>query len=798
MMAILRRYRFLLMMVVATAAAMASVFIPLPKQDLSTLPVISLRITDRNGETLREVLSDKGGRAYWLPASEYPPVILNATIAAEDARFYHHPGVDPFAIARALWQDVRALRQVSGGSTITQQVVRNIYPIPRTLTGKLLEAWRALRLERTISKQEILCQYLNRVPYGNGTYGAGAASILYFNKPVKNCSPAEAAFLAALPNAPGAANPYHSLHRAINRQRHILDRMLALQMFTHEEYERACREDIHIMPPQRQLRAPHFTGMVLDELPDSLRKSVTSVRTTLDGNLQQAVEALLKGHVASMKQHRGTNGAVVALDNRTGDILALAGSVDYFDSVQSGQVNGALAPRQPGSALKPFLYTLAFECGLTPSDIIPDVPFTGSLKDGSFNPENYDRMFHGPVRLRTALACSYNVPAVRVADRVGVDAFLNRLHAFGFTSLKQSAGYYGLALALGDGEVTLLELARAYAALARGGSLPPVRSALDFTTVSGAELTFPQDSCRQVVSRQTAFLLTSILSDRDARMPAFGVNSPVDLPFQCAVKTGTSKDYKDNWTIGCTTQYTVAVWVGNFDAKPMRSVSGISGAGPLFRDVMLYLHQREYPPPFTRPVGIVIASVCPRSGELPNESCPGAMTEYFIEGTAPQKRCGVHRSYCVDSRTKELAGNSTPLQYRRKVVVERFPPLFDAWNEANSLPEQSSPINAGMLRSGEPMPMAPLLFGITAPEDGAIFKLDPVLRKEYQKVKITVAVGEQYRNVRLLVDGKPFADVADDRSFCWQLEKGEHIFMLNGERGGKTIASAVVHVQVTN
>ena len=815
-------------------AFVVSILVPIPGDRLSPLHVLSLRIVDRNGEPLRDILSSTEGRAFWLKWEEMPEQLVNATIAAEDNRFYHHPGIDPLAVARASWQNLTALRIVSGGSTITQQVVRNLYHIPRSLPSKFLEVWYALRLERTLSKRDILLQYLNRVPYGNGTFGVEAASRLYFDKPAAHLSIAEAAFLAALPNSPGASNPYRSFRKAQARQQYVLKKMFGKRYITEEEYERALVEPISIVSPQRHFRAPHFTEMVLGSL--SRRDSLSGrppgnraavVRTTLDYRLQQTVEVLLKGHVAALRHHRVTNGAVVVIDNATCDILALAGSVDFFDSLRNGQVNGALARRQPGSALKPFTYALGLESGLTAAEILPDIPFLGQGDGGTFNPENYDRKFHGPVRLRNALACSYNVPAVRVAERVGVARLLGFLQKIGLNSLDRPASYYGLALTLGDGEVSLLELTRAYSALARGGLWETHRLILDVCDVSGnVHSLWESEAPRQVVSPQVAYVITDVLRDNVARTPAFGENSPVNLPFPCAVKTGTSKDYRDNWTIGYTPRWTVGVWVGNFDGKPMRTVSGITGAGPLFRDIMLYLEQSRgsgfLPSDFAAPVGVAEVEVCAASGQLPNGHCPAVVKEVFVAGTEPRQQCSVHQLRLFDRQTGRPAGPSTPASQRDRRVVEVFPPLFDPYFEGVGRnprlasggawaagPEGDSPQESqgheGSFGSREErevwggqvaMRIADSQFSIISPEDGAVFKIDPVLRLEYQTVGISVAVAGSFRDVSLAVDGVLLGQLEGSSMFRWGLIPGAHEFQLRGVRDGREVRSRPVRIAV--
>jgi penicillin-binding protein 1C len=794
----------------AFIALVVSIFIPIPKDKLSPLPVVSLRITDRNGVTLREVLSDQEGRAYWLRWNEIPPNLVKATISVEDSRFYLHPGIDPLAIMRAAYQDIKSLRLVSGGSTITQQVARNIYHVPRSVFGKLLEAWYALRLERTLSKKEILLQYLNRVPYGNGTFGVEAASRLYFDKPAEHLSLAEAALIAGLPNSPSASNPYRSMRRALERKQFILRRMREQKVVSKDDYDEAAAEPINIIEPQRHFRAPHFTEMVLQAIPEANRRSTSVIRTTLDYNVQNTVEMLLKGHVASLRRQHVTNGAVVVLDNSSGDVIALAGSVDFFDSLHDGQVSGALSPRQPGSTLKPFTYGLALESGLTASDILPDLPYSVSGEDVSgagFSPENYDKKYHGPVRVRTALACSYNVPAVRVVERVGVDALLNRLHEAGFSSLDEPASYYGFALTLGDGEVTLLELARAYSALARGGVFRDERIILDTRDLSGDTTRFvTPDSERQIFSPQVSYILTNILSDQDARVPAFGVDSPIDFPFECAAKTGTSKDYRDNWTVGFTPRWTAAVWVGNFDGEPMRKASGITGAGPLFRDIMLYLEQRGTGGDFRRPPGLVEFSVCPSSGLLPNKNCPGAMKEIYIDGTEPKDSCAVHRRYRVDGRTGAIAEVHTQRQFVQEKLFEIYPPIFDQWASEQKIPRprfaneimavaSADRNGVDLYRHESALNAVYSNFAITLPENGAIYKIDPVLRREHQTVKIEIAAGNSYHDVELMMDGKPLSRI-ESNSYEWKLEEGDHTFQLVGEKNGNTVKSNVVHIKV--
>ncbi|HXG01751.1 MAG TPA: transglycosylase domain-containing protein [Bacteroidota bacterium] len=436
-----------------------SLFVPLGRDLFSPERNVSLRITDRHGELLREVLSARDGRGRWCLLSELTPDFVNAVVATEDARFYWHAGVDPLAVLRATWQNIRAGRIVSGGSTITMQVVRNVLPSRRTFWGKIREAWYALRLERMMTKNEILLQYLNRVPFGNQTFGVDAAARLYFGKPPAQLSVAEAAFLAALPNAPSLSDPYRNFQTARRRQLHVLARMEAEGFLSPEERERAQQEPLVLVPRTASFKAPHFTTMILQSLTAEERAGLEEIRTTLDYSIQQTAERLVQAHLARLRHHDAGNAALVVIDNASREVLALVGSRDFSDTTIQGQVNGALALRQPGSTLKPFTYGMALERGLTAATVLADVPRTPAKSEVDFLPENYDRKYHGPVRLRTALACSYNVPAVQTLEMFGEELLLRTLHAAGFTSLHKSAAHYGLGLTLGNGEVTLLELA---------------------------------------------------------------------------------------------------------------------------------------------------------------------------------------------------------------------------------------------------------------------------------------------------------------------------------------------------
>ena len=591
---------------------------PFPEDSLSKASVESLRLRDRHGRLLREVLSDTQGRTAWRTLDEVSPWVPLAFIAAEDHRFLGHSGLDPMGIARAVVDNVKALRIVAGGSTLSQQLVGLVLHRPRTFGGKALEAVDALRLERAVTKDEILEQYFNRAPFGHSTFGIEAAARLYFDKPSVALTLAESALLAGLPRAPSVNNPFTDLPRARAAQARVLRRLLETGSIDAELYAQATSEPLRLASRRRPFEAPHFTEAVLART-EARGELVTTLELDLQAKVEEAVEIVLR----SLEDLHVEQGAVVVLDNASGDVLAWVGSRDFF-ATESGQVDMVTGLRQSGSTLKPFVYGLALESGLDASTPLPDFPLFFETMTGDYRPRNYDRRFHGWVKLREALACSYNVPAVWLADRAGPGVFHTRLRKLGFESLVHEAAYYGLGLVLGNAEVRLLDLANAYRTLANGGLSSPVRLLADGPKGPQSR----PDHRRRVMPIAVAELLTDILSDRHARAPAFGQNSALDLPFPAAAKTGTSTDFTDNWTVGYSSRLTVAVWVGNFDGRPMAGVSGITGAGRLWNRVMRLAHSDHKPGAFATE-HLVSRRIC--MDEPAKASCLHFADELFLK-----------------------------------------------------------------------------------------------------------------------------------------------------------------------
>ena len=731
-------------------------------------PVRSVRITDRDGGLLCEIREGGRGRPVHLEAMS--SAVTEALIATEDRHFYRHPGVNPLALARAAWMNLQSRRVVSGGSTITMQVARVLRGRQGASLGdKLIEMHLALRLELRLSKKEILALWLERVPFGNETYGIEAAARLYFGKSAEDLTMAEAAFLVGLPQSPSRYNPFRHPERAFARQRRVLQAMERSGVLRTSERQRFEKLPVDLAEPEATFRAPHLTAAVAASLP--AENGLLDVRTTLDGALQQTVESLAKGHLARLRDASVTNAAVLVLDNATSEVLAYVGSVDFWDVRAGGQNDGVRMRRQPGSALKPFTYAHALATRrYTTASILPDLPLQVLEAGGAFSPQNYDNAYHGPVPLREALANSYNVPAVRLAREIGPGALLGMLRQAGFASLDKPAQHYGVGLTLGSGEVTLWELARAYAGLARGGTLPDVHAERWRRTAQGDTLRPASSSIQPSgISPQVAYLITDVLRDPEARAAAFGRGGPLELPFPCAVKTGTSKDYRDNWTIGYTPRHTVAVWVGNFDGAPMRWVSGVTGAGPLFHAVMQVLGPSG---DFTRPAGLAEATICPASGKLPGAACPARQQRLFLDATAPTDTCDVHRRLRLDRRTGLLAGEATPPKAVEEKTFAVYPPIYHAWMREHGWPLPPTVRRGDLVEASPSEPAITDRLQVQYPESGTAFRVDPVLRSAYQKVHLSGSASGDLLDVHWRIDGRRMA--GEYQAAAWPLEPGVH------------------------
>jgi 1A family penicillin-binding protein len=667
-----------------------------------TFTFASSQIYDRNGNLLWELMDPSAGRRTWVPLSRVSPYLQQATIATEDRFFYQNVGVDPIAVVRAVYYNLSEGEIVSGGSTITQQLARSVLLTPeeqseKTLSRKIREAVLAVELARRYPKDKILEIYLNQIYYGNLAYGIEAASQTYFGKPATDLTLVEAALLAGLPQSPALYDPFANPEVAKARQQVVLNLMVEAGNITPAQAVAAYQEELQYAPQRAAFAAPHFVTYVRQLLeaeypPELLYQAGVRVQTSLDPRIQAIAEEEVVKQINALQGKNATNGAVVVLNVKTGEILAMVGSKDFNDENIDGQVNVALRPRQPGSSIKPLTYLAAFERGWTPASLIMDVPV--EYPDGAggiYKPVDYDGKFHGPVLLRSALANSYNVPAVKALEFIGVPALKEMARRLGITTLTRDD--YGLSLTLGGGEVTLLEMAGAYQAMADGGLRVPPVAILRVSDNFGRVIDeyHPPEGTR-VLRAEHAYLITHILADNQARTPAFGPNSVLKLSRPAAVKTGTTNDYRDNWTLGYTPDIVVGVWVGNADNSKMQGVSGVSGAGPIWHNVMERALEGVPVRDFIRPPTIIEMEICADSGSIPSSVCPRRATEIFAQDQPPLgPEQDMHQMLRIDTRFNCIAHEFTP----PNVVIERYfqvyPPDGREWAIEHGIEQPPNP-----------------------------------------------------------------------------------------------------------
>ncbi|MBK7534284.1 MAG: transglycosylase domain-containing protein [Myxococcales bacterium] len=677
----------------------------------------SLLVTDDNGFLLRQEATSAGLRERWVPLARISPHLVNAALASEDNDFFEHGGVDWSAMARALWLNVRGGE--FGGSTITMQLVRLTAGTPRTLAGKLRQMVLAARLERALGKREILEQYLNRVYYGNGAWGAEQAAAVYFGKRARELSVGEAALLAVLPRGPTFYDPFRDQARTMKRRGHILRLMEKHGYLSGEERALAERVPLSLDKNRPHFRAPHFVELVKQRLPESLAKGA-SVRTTLDWDLQQKLEVALETHLARLTSLNVTQAAVLAMRNSDGAILAMVGSRDFHGSA-AGAYSGVTARLRPGSTLKPFVYGTAIEHGDTPATMAEDV----ILPEDAHQFYSKDVKSHGFARYRESLAGSYNLSAVHTLQRVGLAPVLRKLRAAGMTSIDRPDDEYDWGLAIGHAETRLIELVGAFSTFGRGGRAITPRAIELATTPSGASWTEPTQVREPVFSEEVSYLIYDILRDPDARKPMFGDRVPLALPFPVALKTGTTKAYTDLWALGVTREYTVGVWAGNFDGTPTHQVMSTEGATPLVRAAYTAIAARYGDPTAPpRPATVVSAEICPLSGKRPGPHCEHHKRELFVVGHVPEETCDWHQLVCGQPA----------------VVVPRS---LRSWARAT---KKAPP------PSCELAPPAGRV-SITSPVQGARFVLEPHRAATSQRPPLSaVPAGD---DLRWTVDGQP-------------------------------------------
>jgi penicillin-binding protein 1C len=757
-------------------------FWPLPGQLEKDNGPSSTRILDRNGRLLYEI--QRGGKLERIPLGRIPLAAQNALIAVEDRSFYSHAGINIRGLARAVITDLKTFSFAEGGSSITQQLVRaKLAPGSRGPLYKLLEMWLALKVDARYSKEEILEQYFNAAYFGSQSYGIAASARTYFDKRPQDLSLAESALLIGLLNAPSSLNPFKNLAGALERRHHVLSAMLETGVISDDQFNHAEAEPVRLMHGRISMEAPHFVQWLIGEREEAIGMQ-QEIRTTLDLGLQHDVERSVARRLLDLVEKNVSSAAVVVIDARSGDILAMVGSADYFDDAHDGAVNVAISPRQPGSALKPFTYALAFTNGMTPASTVADIESQFFTQEGNpYIPRNYDYSYHGLVRLREALANSYNITAVKVLEKVGVHTLLNFLRSLGLSTLEETPEHYGLALTLGDSEVKLLELARAYAIFPRLGRSLELRTLLSDPETDGAELLDPR----------AAWLITSILSDPVARAEQFGTDGPLSFEFPVAAKTGTTRNSRDNWTMGYTQDRIVGVWVGNADNTPMRGTSGVTGAGPIFHDVMVAATAGRPHATFLRPDGITERTICKLSGKLPTSLCPSVIQEYFVQGTEPREKDDIFHAVKVDRRNHLLATETCPVSQVTTEVFALFPPELRRWARENGWkepPDDSSPLCTGSVHS---LPEEHVDIVITSPGDGTSFRLDPLIPMAHQNISLEATAPRSLLSLTWYIDGKELGEgMRPDFRLFWRPTVGNH----SVQARSKNAQSNIIHITV--
>ncbi len=724
----------------------------------------SQRILDRYGQEIRHALSISGERRYVVPLDQIPPEIREAFILSEDQHFYSHNGVDWRALARGVFQSVKQMRKVSGGSTITMQLVRTQWPELKGILHKPAQILQALRIELKYSKGEILAHYLNTVPFGNQISGVGAACRYFYDKSCDSLSPSQLATITILPRNPTwFVKKYAAL---ILRRNALLEKMLAGKEKL--VLDQAKNELIEFTRTNPEFYAPHLTERILDE-----KKGASEVRTTIDLELQKKLESLLNAETIK-RRGTGDSGAVLVLSNDTGEVLAYVGSPDYFDP-SHGMVDGVWVSRSPGSALKPFVYELALENNWGLFSIVPDIPMVFSTQRAVYEPSNYGGNFSGPRTIREALGNSKNLPALFMTSQLGEAKVLEHLRRFGFSTLTQEASYYGVGLALGNGEVNLWDITQAYSTLANLGVSRPasyIKSEIGKTRI--------------VIPEETAFLIADVLRDPEARQEEFGRFGPLEFDYEVGVKTGTSSDYRDNWTIGFTKKITVGIWRGNANSTSMvQRLSASRGAGPLFHKVMDLVHQYRRPSWIVKPDAIETSRVCAFSGQKPGKYCTLTRLEHHLKGQGPAHLCEFHRQIVVpncNGKTEKITYLQLPKEYEEWGKTSRIPTL------ENQLKEKCGRTDLVLANSdlNKDLPF------IVEPLDRTTYAIDPTIPMDHQELRFALRNVGAKSDVKVFINDMPIRIALDQDEFYWPLQRGQFKFYL--KKGN--MVSNVVNVQV--
>ena len=777
---------------------------PFSKEELQKNESRVLKIYDRNNILLANLFPEYGGFYKEVKYSDLPKNLIEAVISAEDKNFFIHKGIDYKAILRAFISNLLNRKIVSGGSTITQQLSKSIINRERNYINKFYEALDSIRLEKNMTKEEILTEYLNRIFFGNNCYGIGAAAELYFKKEVKDLNINESVILASIIKSGTKFNPYKYEERLHLRKIYVLYQMKNNNYIKEEEYNNYINENTTIYTNREKniLKAPHFVMYIKDSIGKLKYSNITEVKTTLDYKMQKEASLVISNASQSLHSFNVRNISCVILNAKTGEVLSMIGSMDYFDKETDGSVNGAIALRQPGSALKPFLYAYLFDKGESPASVIGDIKTYINSPGGDYIPENFDRKYRGPVTIRDALANSLNIPAVRWLSKYSLKDFQNILLKSGLRSIDKNPDYYGYSLVLGSAEVRLIDLASAYTIFPNSGIFINHYSAVSLKKENGEIFYFPKKSYthKRVISEESAYLINKILSDRNARMGSFRSYRGLVYPFSIAIKTGTSKGSRDAWAIGYTKDYIVGLWLGDFKGSEMINITGGNGAVPILYDLFSMLNKSQKETKWHKPKDIIEREICLISGKLKGEFCKETRLEEFSISNVVKDECDVHNLYIKrnsDGSIDKKVFLNLSSEYNDWIKERQIEKPNSEWIKAENTYAYNNLNQINNFNSINNQNKINERISITSPTDNSVYKIDSTLPLEYQNIFISSYIPKNIIEANLYCNEEIIANIEElkNGSVIWNLKKGDYTFYIKAiNSNGNDIKSPNINI----
>lgn len=777
---------------------------PFSKEELQKNESRVLKIYDRNNILLANLFPEYGGFYKEVKYSDLPQNLIEAVISAEDKNFFKHKGIDYKAILRAFISNLLNRKIVSGGSTITQQLSKSIINRERNYINKFYEVLDSIRLEKNLTKEEILTEYLNRIFFGNNCYGIGAAAELYFKKEVKDLNINESVILASIIKSGTKFNPYKYEERLHLRKIYVLAQMKNNNYIKEEEYNNYINENITIYKNKEKytFKAPHFVMYIKDSLDKLKYSNITEVKTTLDYKMQKEASLVISNASQSLHSFNVRNISCVILNAKTGEVLSMIGSMDYFDKETDGSVNGAIALRQPGSALKPFLYAYLFDKGESPASVIGDIKTYINSPGGDYIPENFDRKYRGPVTIRDALANSLNIPAVRWLSKYSLKDFQNILLKSGLRSIDKNPDYYGYSLVLGSAEVRLIDLASAYTIFPNSGIFINHYSAVSLKKENGDIFYFPKKSYthKRVISEESAYLINKILSDRNARMGSFRSYRGLVYPFSIAIKTGTSKGSRDAWAVGYTKDYIVGLWLGDFKGSEMINITGGNGAVPILYDLFSMLNKSQKETKWNKPKDIIEREICLISGKLKGEFCKETRLEEFSIFNVPKEECDVHNLYIKrnsDGSIDKKVFLNLPSEYNDWIKERQIEKPNSEWIKAENTYAYNNLSQINNFNSINNQNKINERISIISPTDNSVYKIDSTLPLEYQNIFISSYIPKNIIEANLYCNEEIIANIEELKNgyVIWNLKKGDYTFYIKAiNSNGNDIKSPNINI----